>query len=396
MTIYFDNAATSWPKPPEVRASLDAYFGEGGGNPGRSGHRMSIAAARIVEETRDRLSRLLHVEDPARIAFTKNATEALNVAIYGSLGPGDHVVTTSIEHNSVMRPLRDLEARGVEVTIIPCAPDGMLEPDDVRGALRPSTRLLITVHGSNVTGTLLPIGEIARFARSAGVPYLVDASQTAGAIPIDVEDLGVDMLAFTGHKGLLGMTGTGGLYVRDGVDIVPLMRGGTGSRSDSEFQPDFMPDALESGTLDMAGLAGLGAGVDHILDMGVDAVERHERELVQRFVDGAAEIQGVVEYGPKDVSRRCGVLSFNVGGLSCSDVGMVLDRDFEIMSRVGLHCAPGAHRTIGTFPVGTVRFGFGIYNTMDEVDGALEAIREIASWAAHAGAGHGHDRDQHA
>jgi cysteine desulfurase family protein len=381
MTIYFDNAATSWPKPPEVRAALEGHFGEAGGNPGRSGHRMSIAAARVVEDARDRVAELFGMTDPGRVIFTKNATEALNVAIYGVVGPGGHVVTSSIEHNSVMRPLRHLEALGAEVTVVPCAPDGTLDADDVRRAIRPDTRLVVTLHGSNVTGALLPIAGIARAARTAGVPYLVDASQTAGAVPLDMEALGIDLLAFTGHKSMLGLTGTGGLCLAEGIEVPPLMRGGTGSRSDLEFQPDFLPDALESGTMNTAGLAGLAAGVGHVLGRGVEAIHAHELALVARFVEGVAEIEGVTEYGPKDLDQRCGVISFNVAGMTCSEVGTLLDRDYEIMSRVGLHCAPGAHRTIGTFPTGTVRFGFGAFSTVEEVDRSLEAIREIAAWS---------------
>ena len=380
--IYFDHAATSWPKPPGVRESLARYFDEAGGNPGRSGHRMSIAAAQAVEDTRDLLAELLATPDPSRIAFTKNATEALNIAIYGSLRPGDHAVTTSIEHNSVMRPLRHLESLGLELTVVPTAPDGTLEAARIATAIRPGTRLVSTVHGSNVMGSLLPIDEIARICRDRGVPYLVDASQTAGAVPIDVEALGVDLLAFTGHKALLGMTGTGGLFVRPGLAIDPLLRGGTGSRSDEEIQPDFMPDALESGTLNVAGIVGLGAGVRHLLETGVYEIEAHERELTARFVDGAGGIPGVTVYAPADAKQRCAVVSFNVDVLSPSEVGTILDRDFGIMSRVGLHCSPGAHRTIGTFPTGTVRFGFGLSNTLAEVDTALDAIAEIAAWSA--------------
>ena len=382
--IYFDHAATSWPKPPAVREALDRYFGDAGGNPGRAGHRMSIAAARLVEETRNGLAELLGIEDPARLAFAKNATEALNVAIYGLLQPGDHAVTSSVEHNSVMRPLRDLERRGVAVTVVPCGPDGLIDADAIAAAIRPDTRLVVTLHGSNVTGALLPIDAIAAACRERGIPYLVDAAQTAGAIPIDVAALGVDLLAFTGHKGLLGMTGTGGLYVRPGLSFEPLLRGGTGSRSDLEVQPDFMPDAYESGTLDVAGLAGLGAGVRHLLETGVDKVEAHDRDLATRAIDGLAGIPGVTVYAPSDEYRRCGVLSFTVEGLAPSDVGGILDRDFEIMSRVGLHCAPGAHRTIGTFPTGTVRFGFGLSNTIEEVDTAIGAVAEIAGWSADA------------
>ena len=372
--IYFDNAATSWPKPPGVRAALDRYFGDAGGNPGRSGHRMSIAAAQVVEEARDTLGRLLNVDDPSRVIITKNATEALNTAIFGLLQPGDHAVTTSIEHNSVMRPLRHLESRGVALTVVRCSPTGTLDPSAIEAALRPDTRLLVTVHGSNVMGAVLPINEIAAIARKRGVPYLVDASQTAGAIPVDLAALGVDLLACTGHKSLLGPTGTGALCIGEGVTLQPLMRGGTGSRSDLEIQPDFLPDALESGTLNVAGLAGLAAGVKYLLDVGVASVAAHERELVARFLLGAAEIDGVRVYGPASLDDRCGVLCFNIEGLVSSDVGLLLDRDYGILSRTGLHCAPGAHRTIGTFPTGTVI-------AHAQPDSALAALSEIAEWA---------------
>jgi cysteine desulfurase/selenocysteine lyase len=385
MPIYFDNAATSWPKPPAVRSALDLYFGEAGGNPGRAGHRMSIAAAQVVEDARDNLSELLGVEDPAQLIFTKNATEALNIAIYGMVQPGDHAVTTSIEHNSVMRPLRHLESQGLELTVVQCGSDGRLDPDDVVAALRPDTKLLSTVHGSNVTGALVPIETVAAIARERDVPYLVDAAQTAGALPIDVDDLGIDLLACTGHKSLLGPTGTGALYVRHGLTPLPLMRGGTGSRSDLETQPEFMPDALESGTMNVAGLAGLAASVKFLLEQGVAAVAAQERRLVARFLAGAADIAGVIVYGPDSIEDRCGVLCFNVAGLTSSDVGMLLDRDYEILSRAGLHCAPGAHQTIGTFPTGTVRFGFSYANTEDEVDDSLSALNEIAAWATESG-----------
>jgi cysteine desulfurase family protein len=343
---------------------------------------MSIAAAQAVEEARDTLAELLNVADPARISFTKNATEALNIAIYGSLASGDHAVTTSIEHNSVMRPLRHLQEEGVELTVVRCAPDGSVDPDQIADAMRPNTRLVVTTHGSNVTGTLLPIGTVASMTRGRGVPYLVDASQTAGAVPIDVGQLGVDMLACTGHKSLLGPTGTGALYVSESCSPRPLTRGGTGSRSDLETQPDFMPDMYEAGTLNVAGLIGLDAGMRYLIDKGVDTVEAHEASLVARFVAGASEIPGLTIYGPADVGGRCGVLSFNVTGLASSDVSMLLDRDFDVMSRSGLHCSPGAHRTIGTFPTGTTRFGFSYANTTREIDQALAALEQIAAWAA--------------
>lgn len=379
--IYFDNAATSWPKPAAVSAAIGDALTHAGGNPGRSAHRMSVAAARVLEEAREGLADLFNAGDPGRIVFTHNATHALNVAIYGSLEPGDHVVTTSIEHNSVMRPLRHLESQGVEVTVVGCDRDGTLDPDRVRRALRAGTRLLVTTHASNVTGTLMPIGELASLARERRVVYLVDAAQTAGAIPIDVQEVGVDLIAFTGHKALLGPTGTGGLYIREGVELVPLMRGGTGSESALEVQPAFLPDAYESGTANVTGIAGLAAGVRFLQDVGVEAVQAHERTLVDRFVAAASDIAGVTVYGPRRAEAQCGVVSFTVDGATPSEVGLLLDESFGIMARTGLHCAPAAHRTIGTFPAGTVRFGFGWFNTPSEVDAAVAALRQIAAWA---------------
>jgi cysteine desulfurase family protein len=322
--IYFDHAATSWPKPPSVGAALNQYLEMGVGNPGRSGHRMSIAAAQLVEETRELVAELFGIADPSRITFTKNATEALNLALYGLLSPGDHVVVSSIEHNSVMRPLRHLESRGVELTVVNCAPDGTLNPVDVRQAIRPDTRLIATLHGSNVMGTLLPVAELSAIARDANIAYLVDASQTAGAMPIDVGKLAVDLFVFTGHKGLLGLTGTGGLYVREGLSLTPLIRGGTGSDSELEEQPEFMPDCFESGTLNVAGLTSLAAGVEYLLEIGVEKVQAHEKMLVERFLQGVAEIPGLVLYGPRDIEQRCSTIAFNISDVPCSEVGLLL------------------------------------------------------------------------
>jgi cysteine desulfurase family protein len=385
--IYFDNAATSWPKPQAVRDALGAYFGEAGGNPGRSGHRMSVAAARIVEQARESLADLFQVADPSRIVFTHNATHALNIAIYGLfhrgvLQPGDHVITTSVEHNSVMRPLRHLESQGVELTAVDCASDGVLNIEHVRAVLRPNTRLLVGTHASNVTGTILPISALAALAREHQAICLVDASQSAGSIPLDIQETGVDLLAFTGHKGLLGPTGTGGLYIGEGVELDPLIRGGTGSQSAMESQPDFLPDAFESGTPNVAGISGLAAGVRFLQDVGIENVTRHEAGLVARFLSGAAEIPRLVVYGTEDLARRCGIVSFNISDAMPSEVATLLDESFGILSRPGLHCAPAAHHTLGTYPTGTVRFSFGWFNTPAEVDEAVNALREIATWAA--------------
>ncbi len=341
---------------------------------------MSIAAARVIENARETLADFFHAGDPSRIVFTQNATHALNLALYGLLRPGDHVVTTSMEHNSVMRPLRDLESQGVEV--VACAADGTLDVQSVRRAIRGDTRLLVTTHASNVVGTLIPVADLAALARERKVLYAVDAAQTAGAIPIDVERMGVDLLAFTGHKALLGPTGTGGLYIREGLELAPLMRGGTGSDSAHEVQPPFMPDIHESGTMNVVGIAGLAAGVRFLSELGIEAVRTHERKLVAQFLAGASDIPGIALYGPRDPSLQCGVVSFNVAGAVPSEVGLILDQSFEIMSRTGLHCAPSAHRTLGTFPEGTVRFSFGWFNTPAEVETALKALQEIAAWAA--------------
>jgi len=333
---------------------------------------------------------LFHAADPSRIAFAANATHALNAALYGLLEPGDRVVTTSMEHNSVMRPLRHLETQGVRVAVVECRADGSIDLDKVEDALKPGARLLVTTHASNVAGTVVPLGEVAALARAHGAHTVVDAAQTAGTVPLDVDRLGVDVLAFTGHKGLFGPTGTGGLYLRDGIDLRPLVRGGTGSDSAHEVQPAFMPDVLESGTPNVAGIAGLGAGVRFVTDAGIEAVQAHERSLIARLADGLRAIAGVTVYGPTDPAVRCGIVSFNVGGASPSEVGLLLDESFGIMARTGLHCAPAAHRTLGTFPAGTVRFGCGWFNTAAEVDAAVEGVRQVAAWTANlAPTGHG-------
>lgn len=375
--VYFDNAATSWPKPARVAMAVTMALCGPLGNPGRSGHSMAVAAGRLVLAAREALAELLGVSDPARIVFTKNATEALNLAIFGLLRPGDHVVTSSVEHNAVMRPLRYLETQGVGLTVVRCSPEGILDPDDVRQALRPNTRLVVTTHASNVLGTLLPVEDIARICREAAVPYLVDAAQTAGSVPIDVERSGVDLLACTEHKGLLGPTGTGGLFVREGLHLQPLILGGSGSLSDQEVQPDFLPDRYESGTLNVAGLAGLEAGARYLLEEGVAHVRRHELALVSYFMAAASDLPGCKVYGPPEPIQRVGVVSFNLVDMPPSEAGRLLDTEFRIMSRIGLHCAPSAHRTMGTFPTGTVRFSWGLFNTQEEIAYALESLDRV-------------------
>ena len=378
--IYFDNAATSWPKPRGVAAAMADQLEHAGGNPGRAGHHLSLAAASVVADAREAVARLFNVADPSRIVFTHNATHALNLALYGLLRSGDHVVTTSIEHNSVMRPLRHLERSGVELTVVACRRDGTLDVDAVARALRSDTRLLVATHASNVSGTLLPIGELSTLARSRGVLVLVDASQTAGAIPIDVAAMGVDLLAFTGHKALLGPTGTGGLYIRNGVELKPLLRGGTGSESAHEVQPLFLPDAHESGTVNVTGLAGLHASVRFLFDIGIEEVRAHQQKLMTRFFSAAQTVPGLRIHGPLDPQARCGTVSFTLNGTTSSNVALLLDESFSVMARAGLHCAPAAHKTLGTFPTGTVRFSFSWFNTEAEVDTATRALHDIAQW----------------
>lgn len=377
--IYFDNAATSRPKPEETYAAMDRFSRRIGGSPGRSGHRLSIEAGRIVMDARETLSRLLGIDDPFQVVFTKNATEALNIAMNGLLAPGDHVITSSMEHNSVMRPLRNLETGGVKLSVIRCSEKGELDPQDIASAVRNNTKAIFLVHASNVTGTIMPVHEVGKIARDHGIVFGVDAAQTAGALPTHVADMNVDLLAFTGHKSLFGPQGTGGLYIRKGLEkeIQPLMLGGTGSRSEFESQPDFMPDRFESGTLNTVGLAGLGAGAAYILSKGFDEIRARESMLTNLFLEGMKSIGGVRLYGPGDASRQISVVSFNIDGMSPSEASLALDEEFGILSRPGLHCAPAAHKTIGTFPGGTLRFSFGYFNREDEIRYALDAVLQL-------------------
>jgi cysteine desulfurase family protein len=378
--IYLDNAATSWPKPEAVYQAMDRFMCHVGASPGRSGHRLSIEAGRVVYESRESLARLFNIDDPLRIIFTGNATEALNLAINGVLRPGDHAITSSMEHNSVMRPLRGLAARGVELTVVSCSNEGFLDPGGIEKAVKPNTRLIVLNHASNVVGTLLPVSEVGAIARRYRVLFCVDAAQTAGAYPLDIPSMNVDLLAFTGHKSLFGPQGTGGLYIRQGVEdlIEPLMRGGTGSRSDSDHQPDFLPDKYESGTPNTVGLAGLGAGVQFVLSRGVDALREKEEELMHHLIEGLGAIPGVTLYGSGDAREQVAVLSFNIASVAPSEVAMRLEEEYDILCRPGLQCAPIAHKTLGTFPGGTVRVSPGYFTTEYEIGIFLKAVSNIA------------------
>jgi cysteine desulfurase/selenocysteine lyase len=379
--IYFDNPATSWPKPPRVKEAMVKFMDKVGANPGRSGHFLSIEAARVIYEAREALSVLFHVKDSSRIVFTLNATESINLALKGLLKPGDHVITSSMEHNSVMRPLRDLEKKGIELTIVPCFRDGTLDPRKLEKRIQSTTRMIVLNHASNVTGTLLPIIAIGEIARAHNLLFLVDAAQTAGAFPIDVERDGIDLLAFTGHKSLYGPQGTGGLVIGERIDekeMIPLKQGGTGSRSEFEEQPDFLPDRFESGTPNGVGIAGLLAGVQFVLEKGVGQIRQNEITLIKKLIKGLKKIPQVKLYGPENQGDRIATLSFNVAQLSPSDMASRLEKEFGILCRPGLHCAPAAHRTIGTFPEGTIRFGLSTFNTEAEVEAAIRAVSLIS------------------
>jgi cysteine desulfurase family protein len=382
--IYLDNAATSYPKPKEVGQAMMYFLEKVGATPGRSSHRLSIESARILYQARESLAELFNVDDPLRIIFTLNVTEALNLALKGLLRPGDQVITSSMEHNSVMRPLRELEKRGVEVKVVPCSSQGVLDPVDLERGIKKNTKLIVLNHGSNVIGSLLPITLVGEMAKRHHILFLVDTAQTAGGYPLDIKKDNIDLLAFTGHKALYGPPGTGGLVIGERVDtkkLIPLKVGGTGSHSEFEEQPDFLPDIYESGTPNIVGLNGLKEGVRFVLAEGVDKIHQHEKNLIIRLIEGLKEIPEVTLYGGDYRKEQVAVVSFNLKDKWPSEVGLKLDEEYDIMCRVGLHCSPATHKTIGTFPRGTVRFSMSWFNTLEEVDQVIRAIREIAKSA---------------
>lgn len=377
--IYLDNAATSFPKPERVYIEMDRCMRQYGANPGRSGHRLALEAGRAIFRTRERLCRLFNIENPMRIVFTSNATESLNLGIKGLLKTGDHVITTSMEHNSVARPLTTLGERGVSTTFVRCDSKGFLNPKDIENALRPNTALIIMTHASNVTGTLMPVKEVGAIAKREGVRFMVDAAQTAGAYDIDVKGMNIDMLAFPGHKGLMGPQGTGGLYISEGLEVLQMKEGGTGSSSGELSQPSVVPDRYESGTPNTVGIVGLGEGIGFILEKGQDAIRKHEEELTGMLLEGFAQIKGVRVYGPADPKLQAGVVSINIGEGDPGEISYILDRSYDIAIRSGLHCSPLAHKTIGTFEQGTLRFSIGFFNTREDIEAAVRAVEEIAS-----------------
>jgi cysteine desulfurase family protein len=383
--VYLDNAATVWPKPRCTREAMDGFLDSVGANPGRAGHRLANEAARIVYDAREAAAELLGAADPLRIVFGHNVTWALNVALRGMLELGDHVFTSSVEHNSVMRPLRELERAGVHVSVVRCAPDGTLDPAHVKACLRTRTKMVVMTHASNVLGTILPVAEVGAIARDANVLFLVDSAQTAGAVPLDMDRMHIDLLAFTGHKSLCGPMGTGGFIIGPRVDpsrITPLITGGTGSASDREQQPQFLPDRFESGTPNAVGLAGLAAGIRWVRERGVESIRDHETTLAASLIDNLSGIAGVRVLGPRESARCSATVSCVIEGISPSEAALMLDEDHGVLCRAGLHCSPACHTTAGTFPDGAVRFSLGPMSTVHDVERAVDAVAAIRGGVA--------------
>jgi len=376
--IYLDNAATTWPKPQQVVDAIQDVLMRKGGNAGRGGHGAAMQMARLIYQTRQDLCDLFGTDDPTRVVFTQNATHALNQALFGLLQPGDHVITSSIEHNAVARPLWALKQKGIEVSEVPGIPGREFDLEAYDRAFKTNTKLVVTLHASNVTGTLLPVKEIGQIAHEHNTYYLLDAAQTAGVFPIDVRRQSVDLLAFPGHKGLLGPQGTGGLIVRPRIRLEPLIYGGTGSLSEEDRQPDFLPDALESGTLNAVGITGLGAGVRYILNEGMDRIRVREQVLCRKLWNGLKEIQGVKLYGSDMVERRSPIVAFNIGDMDSVEASFRLEERAGVIARAGLHCAAHAHRMFGTLEQGVVRFSPSHFTSEEEIETTLQAVKELA------------------
>lgn len=378
--LYLDNAATTWPKPETVYLVHDAALRRGG-NAGRGVNQASLAASRELMMTRETLACFFNIPAAEQVIFTQNVTESLNVGLQGLLQPGDHVLVSSLEHNAVIRPLEHLKAGGISYTVIPCAPEGILNVSSLEEYRTQKTRMLCFTHASNVLGTIMPIRELGRYAREHELLFMVDAAQSAGVLPIDVQDMNIDFLAFTGHKGLLGPAGTGGFYVRKGLSLRPLLYGGTGIHSARLAQPEVWPEGLESGTRNVAGLAALRAGVEFILEQGLEQIRRHELDLIKNLLKGLETLPGAEILGPRTAERRVGLVACNFAGFSADGLAHILDRDYGIITRSGLHCAPLAHQTAGTLKKGALRISPGFFNTGEDIEKLISALLKILKGA---------------
>ena len=380
--IYLDNGATSYPKPDEVYTFMDSFYRNYGVNPGRSGYDLCIETGAVVDTTRKMLADLFNGNDPNRLCFSYNSTDALNLIIFGMLQQGDHAITTTLEHNSVLRPLyHQNKFNKVEVDYVPFDTNGFIDPEEIKQKIKANTRLVIVNHASNVIGTVQPVEAIGRICREHDVPFAIDASQSAGKIPIDIEQMHIDVVAFTGHKSLLGPTGIGGLYVREGIEIRHTRAGGTGVRSAHRMHLDDYPYRLEYGTGNVVGIAGLHAGLKWIQGKGLDQIHHHEMKLTRMLRDGLRKIDGVLLYGQDDLADHIAVLSFNIDGMEALNTGTFLDGEYDIACRTGLHCAPLVHEQLGTDKIGgTVRIGIGPFNTEKHIQTAIQAVAEISDF----------------
>lgn len=376
--IYLDNAATSFPKPENVYIQMDKCIRTYCANPGRGSHSMSIKSALAVNSVREKISELLNIDDYLNICFTKNATEALNIAICGCLEKGDHVITTCMEHNSVLRPLKTLEKyNGIKLTIVEGDELGRIDPEKIRKSIKRRTRLIVCTLSSNVTGIIMPVREISKIAEDYGLFFLLDASQGLGSMEAGINKMNSCMIAFPGHKGLLGPQGTGGLYVARDIKLKPIMSGGTGSRSELLLQPDLIPDKYESGTLNTPGIVGLGAGVEFIQKTGVDVIRKKKDELVKRLYDGLAQNKEIKIYSPPDTNENSGIVAFSIKDTDSSEISSILDKKYGIECRSGQHCAPLAHRHFNTQNTGMVRLSVGYFNTINEIDNTVLSANKI-------------------
>jgi len=377
---YLDNAATSFPKPVEVYDSMNLFIRESCANPGRSSHEMARNSASGVMRTREAAASLFNIDNPLRIGFTANATYALNMAIQGVLKKSDHVITTAMDHNSVLRPLYELKRKGlIDYTVImPYNSYGAIDVYAVSKAVRSNTKLIVLTASSNVTGTIMPYEEIGEMARKKGIIYMIDGAQGAGVLPFDVKSMNISMLAFPGHKGLMGPQGTGGLYVNESVSLSPIIQGGTGSRSFETVQPVFMPDIIECGTLNTPGIIGLGAGIEFILKLGTDAILKRKEILLGKLYEGLAVHKKIKLYSTAENHKNSGIIALIINGMDSSEIANLLDARYHIAARPGFHCAPLAHKALGTEKTGLLRLSLGYFNTFDEIQYTIDSIKEIA------------------